>query len=86
MKWQGLNVSRRPTDGQPSPNPGEEALRCNKVQNSYSGQLLSERNSAMKPVYISLLNVKSKRESFTVSVQVLRLLIKLQENIIFRDD
>lgn len=27
VKWQGLNVSRRPTDGQQCPNPGEEAAR-----------------------------------------------------------
>lgn len=57
----GLNVSRRPTDGQQSPNPGEEAGWCNKVQNSNSGQLLSWRNSAMEPVYMSLLNFTPKR-------------------------
>lgn len=56
VKWQGLNVSRRPTDGQQSPNPGEEALWYNKVQNSYRGQLLFWCSSTMKPVYMSFLN------------------------------
>lgn len=36
MKWQGLSISRRPTDGRPRPNPGEESVRCNKVKTSRS--------------------------------------------------
>lgn len=32
MKWQGLSISRWPTDGRPRPNPGEESVRCNKVK------------------------------------------------------
>lgn len=61
VKWQGLNESQRPTDGQQSPNPGEEAGWCNKVQNSNIGQQLSWRNSAMEHANMSLLNFTSRR-------------------------
>lgn len=36
MKWQGLSISRQPTDGRPRPNPGEESVRCNEVKTSRS--------------------------------------------------
>lgn len=74
VKWQGLNVSRCPTDGQQSPNPGEEAGWCNKVQKSNRvascwPELCHETCWHVPP------ELQLQKGAYIVSVQVLCLLM-----------
>lgn len=82
VKWQGLNVSRRPTDGQQSPNPGEEALQ-------QGAEFLQRPAVVLMQLYHEtclhvLPELHIHKGSFNVSVQVLHL--KLNEYILIKGD